>query len=98
MRWIRRARTWSAVRAPSVSRSVNPGIPAESCTITRCEERPIANYCCVASTGTALSAGTAPNDLWCTDYKSEFKLGNDRCCYPLTVTDHASRYLPLMAA
>jgi transposase InsO family protein len=43
--------------------------------------------------GTPLSAGTAPNDLWCADYKGEFKLGNGRYCYPLTVTDHASRTL-----
>jgi transposase InsO family protein len=31
--------------------------------------------------------------LWCTDYKGEFLLGNRQYCYPLTVTDHASRYL-----
>jgi transposase InsO family protein len=43
--------------------------------------------------GTPLSAGLAPNDLWCTDFKGEFKLGNDRYCYPLTVTDQASRML-----
>jgi len=36
--------------------------------------------------------------LWCTDYKGEFKLGNQRYCYPLTVTDHASRYLLLCEA
>lgn len=47
------------------------------------------------ATGTALSAGTNPNDLWCTDYKGEFRLGNKAYCYPLTVTDHASRYLLL---
>ncbi len=29
----------------------------------------------------------------CTDYKGEFLLGNHQYCYPLTVTDHASRYL-----
>src|SRR6476646_5727410 len=40
--------------------------------------------------GTPLSAGLRPNVLWCTDYKGEFKLGNQRYCYPLTVTDHAS--------
>jgi hypothetical protein len=28
------------------------------------------------ATGTALSAGAAPNDLWCADYKGEFRLGN----------------------
>jgi transposase InsO family protein len=45
--------------------------------------------------GTLLSAGQEPNDLWCTDYKGEFMLGNHTYCYPLTVTDHASRYLLL---
>jgi transposase InsO family protein len=48
--------------------------------------------------GTPLSAGTAPNDLWCADFKGEFKLGNGRYCYPLTVSDYASRYLLLCEA
>jgi transposase InsO family protein len=48
--------------------------------------------------GTLLSAGLNPNDLWCTDYKGEFQLGNKKYCYPLTVTDHASRYLLLCEA
>src|SRR5690242_15534490 len=43
--------------------------------------------------GTPLSAGLRPNTLWCTDYKGEFQLGNKKYCYPLTVTDHASRFL-----
>jgi putative transposase len=43
--------------------------------------------------GTALSLGQRPNELWCTDYKDEFLLGNRQYCYPLTVTDHASRFL-----
>ena len=50
------------------------------------------------ATGTPLSLGQAPNDLWCADYKGEFKLGNKAYCYPLTVTDHASRYLLLCEA
>jgi transposase InsO family protein len=45
------------------------------------------------ATGTALSPGLVPNDLWCVDFKGEFKLGNGKYCYPLTVTDHASRFL-----
>jgi transposase InsO family protein len=48
--------------------------------------------------GTLLSSGLSPNELWCTDYKGEFKLGNKKYCYPLTVTDHASRYLLLCEA
>jgi transposase InsO family protein len=43
--------------------------------------------------GTALSPAIAPNNLWCADFKGEFKLGNGRYCYPLTVTDQASRML-----
>ena len=50
------------------------------------------------ATGTPLSAGIAPNDLWCADFKGEFKLGNGQYCYPLTVTDHASRFLLLCEA
>jgi transposase InsO family protein len=50
------------------------------------------------ATGTPLSAGLAPNDLWCADFKGEFKLGNGHYCYPLTVTDHASRFLLLCEA
>jgi transposase InsO family protein len=50
------------------------------------------------ASGTALSPGAAPNDLWCADYKGEFQLGNKAYCYPLTVTDHASRYLLLCEA
>jgi transposase InsO family protein len=48
--------------------------------------------------GTPLSDGLNPNDLWCTDYKGEFQLADKRCCYPLTVTDYASRYLLLCEA
>ena len=48
--------------------------------------------------GTPLSEGAAPNDLWCADFKGEFKLGDGHYCYPLTVTDHASRFLLLCEA
>jgi transposase InsO family protein len=48
--------------------------------------------------GTPLSEGAAPNELWCADFKGEFKLANGRYCYPLTVTDHASRFLLLCEA
>lgn len=37
--------------------------------------------------------GYHPNDLWCADYKGEFMLADRRYCYPLTITDFASRYL-----
>lgn len=34
-----------------------------------------------------------PNDLWTADFKGEFRTGDRQLCYPLTVMDHASRYL-----
>ena len=43
--------------------------------------------------GTPLSRPLCPNDLWCADYKGEFMLADRRYCYPLTITDFASRYL-----
>jgi putative transposase len=43
--------------------------------------------------GTLLSHPVQPNELWCADYKGEFMLADRRYCYPLTITDFASRYL-----
>lgn len=34
-----------------------------------------------------------PNDVWSADFKGQFVLGDGGACYPLTVTDNASRYL-----
>jgi putative transposase len=45
------------------------------------------------ATGTALSRPDHPNDLWCADYKGEFMLADRRYCYPLTISDFATRYL-----
>ncbi len=41
----------------------------------------------------ALRAAKAPNEIWCADFKGQFRLGNGRYCYPLTVTDRFSRAL-----
>lgn len=35
----------------------------------------------------------SPNDLWSVDFKGEFRTGDRRYCYPLTVADRCSRYL-----
>jgi transposase InsO family protein len=43
--------------------------------------------------GGAWPRGDAPNAIWCVDYKGEFRLGDGRYCYPLTVSDEYSRYL-----
>lgn len=39
-------------------------------------------------------AGTAtPNALWCADFKGHFRTRDGAWCYPLTISDYASRYL-----
>jgi transposase InsO family protein len=43
----------------------------------------------------AHSVATAPNDLWCIDFKGWFRTGDGRRCDPLTVSDATSRYLLL---
>jgi putative transposase len=40
-----------------------------------------------------LAIGSQPNEVWCTDFKGHFALGDKQRCHPLTLTDHASRYL-----
>ncbi|MGH7484475.1 MAG: integrase core domain-containing protein [bacterium] len=40
-----------------------------------------------------LTLATAPNDVWTTDFKGEFRLSPGPYCYPLTVLDAQSRYL-----
>ena len=40
-----------------------------------------------------LTLAQAPNDVWTTDFKGEFRLGSGPYCYPLTVCDAQSRYL-----
>lgn len=47
----------------------------------------------VGHPGKPTSIITAPNELWCVDFKGQFKTRHGRYCYPLTVTDRYSRYL-----
>ena len=57
--------------------------------VSRARKRRAANK----ATGTALSQAAVSNDLWCADFKGEFKLGDGRYCYPLTVSDQVSRMI-----
>ena len=36
---------------------------------------------------------SAPNQVWCADFKGQFKTKDGRYCYPLTIADGFSRYL-----
>jgi transposase InsO family protein len=57
--------------------------------VSRARQRRAANK----ATGTALSQAAVSNDLWCADFKGEFRLGDGRYCYPLTVSDQVSRMI-----
>jgi len=46
-----------------------------------------------AHPGSPRSIPQAPNDIWGADYKGQFRLKNSSYCFPLTVSDLASRYL-----
>jgi putative transposase len=46
-----------------------------------------------AHPGAAPLQTTRPNQIWPIDFKGQFKTGDGRYCYPLTVTDHFSRLL-----
>jgi transposase InsO family protein len=40
-----------------------------------------------------LTEASRPNQVWTADFKGQFKTGDGRYCYPLTVADSYSRYL-----
>jgi putative transposase len=37
-----------------------------------------------------------PNDVWSADFKGQFRTGDGKLCYPLTITDNGSRF-PLLS-
>jgi transposase InsO family protein len=48
----------------------------------------------VAARTRPFSEAREPNDIWwCVDFKGQFTMKDGRLCYPLTVTDAASRFL-----
>ena len=48
---------------------------------------------CIKASPAKLRPASEPNELWSADYKGQFKTRDGAWCYPLTVMDHASRYL-----
>ena len=78
-------RRWPAVRCPAIS-TVHAVLDRHGLVTPRRPRRSRAE-------GTPLTWPNQPNALWCADYKGEFMLADRRYCYPLTITDFASRYL-----
>ena len=92
--------TWGPKKLKTKLETLHPGVsfPASS-TVgeildrnglvkNRKRQRALEKFC-----STPLSESVASNEVWCTDFKGQFRLGNQTYCYPLTVTDHFSRYL-----
>jgi len=46
-----------------------------------------------AASRASLTRAGAPNDVWTTDFKGEFRTGDGYYCYPLTVRDAFSRFV-----
>lgn len=45
-----------------------------------------------ATPSSPMSHASAPNEVWCTDFKGWFRVGDGKRCDPLTITDAFSRY------
>jgi transposase InsO family protein len=73
-------------RWPAVS---TIGVLLQKSGMVRPQRRRRAVEACV----TGLSVPTQTNDLWCIDFKGQFRLRNGHYCYPLTVTDAQSRFI-----
>ena len=56
--------------------------------VTQCRQRPRH-----VSRPTGLQQARSANDVWCADYKGQFRLGDGSYCYPLTITDQHSRFI-----
>ncbi|HWR53741.1 MAG TPA: IS481 family transposase [Bryobacteraceae bacterium] len=47
----------------------------------------------VVHPGVVPAVTEAPNDLWTADFKGQFRTGDGRYCYPLTIADQHTRFL-----
>lgn len=90
--------TWGAPKIKSYLERTKTNVPAKStvhCILQRNDLIKVRQRrsLIAKSKGTHLSVAEAPNDLWCVDFKGQFRLGNKKYCYPLTVSDEFSRFV-----
>lgn len=91
--------TWGPKKLRTMLMTEHPGIAAPAASTVgellkkrglvepkRRRNRPLVGY-------SPLCHAQAPNDVWCVDFKGQFRLGNGQYCYPLTITDAYSRML-----
>jgi len=96
----RRHPTWGAKKLVGVLRKQQPALPWPARS-TACgwlharglveARRPPAPR--PGSSRPLLTPATAPNEVWTTDFKGEFRTGDGRYCYPLTLRDACSRFV-----
>jgi putative transposase len=95
----RRHPTWGAKKLLKLLEKKEPQKPWPSrwtvCEILRRQGlvRLKTRRCKTGHPGKPGSIITSPNQLWCVDFKGQFKTRDGRYCYSLTVTDRYSRYL-----
>jgi putative transposase len=58
-----------------------------------CHRRPRRARGPQGASSTTLTPPTAPNQVWCIDFKGWFRTTDQQICYPLTLTDAHSRFL-----
>jgi transposase InsO family protein len=81
------SRRWPQLPLPS--RSATAGILRRAGLVAERRRRAPAP----ARAAQAVQTPAVPNALWTIDFKGQFRTGDHRWCYPLTVADAASRYL-----
>ena len=99
---VRLKREYPSWGAPKIREKLRPRLPTVACPAISTVHAVLDRHGLVThrrrrrrqkATGTERSSPTAPNALWCADYKGEFMLADRRYCYALTISDFASRYL-----
>lgn len=79
-------RRHTGVRWPAAS-TVGELLKREGLVLPRRRRRPLGHP------GRPTTPMEAPNAVWTADFKGQFKTGDGRYCYPLTIIDGYSRYL-----
>lgn len=91
--------TWGAPKLKAALEQKHPGlkIPAVSTIGTLLKKAGLTQSRKRRRTATPsptpLREVSEPNELWCADFKGQFRLQNGRYCYPLTITDQATRFV-----
>lgn len=81
--WLERYQPDLALPAPCTAAEL---LKREGLVKTRKRKRHSTPY------GAPFVQAVAPNDLWSADFKGQFRMGNGELCYPLTLSDGASRF------